>query len=221
MSDAPPPLRVIEADGSTAPFEPEKIQHALFAAAESLGDADAFLVRELTDAVVHFLNADAAASPPTVAELRDTVEKVVRELGHPELARAYREHSAHEPPRPAAKASAQPSAAVDWLTPQSSFLEIQRRAAGERLRSESLQAVWPREFGAAMAAGLLHLGSLETPLELAGAVLPLHDGEVAILEAVLAAREYAGARAICCGFPELYDKRRPLFVATVEVIARD
>jgi hypothetical protein len=42
-------------DGRAEPFEPERISRSLFAAGERLGRPDAFLARELTEGVLHFL----------------------------------------------------------------------------------------------------------------------------------------------------------------------
>src|SRR5207248_10461462 len=89
MTDPTPPAWVTKRDGRLVPFEADKISRALFAAAEDLGAADAFLARELADGVVHFLSAEAEGTTPTTAQVEETVVKVVRELGHPALAEAF------------------------------------------------------------------------------------------------------------------------------------
>ncbi|HZY85346.1 MAG TPA: ATP cone domain-containing protein, partial [Gemmataceae bacterium] len=58
MDEPAPPTWVYKRDGRLVPFDADKISRALFAAAEGLGRADAFLARELADAVVHFLTAE-------------------------------------------------------------------------------------------------------------------------------------------------------------------
>src|SRR5205823_7720202 len=84
------PNWVAKRDGRVVPFEGDKICRAVFAATEELGRPDAFLARELTDSVLHFLANDLDADTATTAQIADTVVKVVRELGHPALAQAFR-----------------------------------------------------------------------------------------------------------------------------------
>ena len=76
-------------DGSLVPFEADKISRALFAASESLGRPDAFLARELTDGVVHFLGEEAESDTLQTEQIAELVAKVVRELGRPALAAAW------------------------------------------------------------------------------------------------------------------------------------
>ena len=76
-------------DGRLVPFEADKISRALFAATEGLGRRDAFLARELTDSIVHFLGVEAGGTTLTTGQVADMVVKVVRELGHPALAHAF------------------------------------------------------------------------------------------------------------------------------------
>src|SRR5262249_11649009 len=86
---ASPPAWVTKRDGRLVPFEADKISRALFAASEELGRPDAFMARELTDSVVHFLSAEAEGRPLATTQIADMVVKVVRELGHAELAAAF------------------------------------------------------------------------------------------------------------------------------------
>ena len=85
------PTAVRKADGRIEPFDGDRISRALFAAGERFGRPDPFLCRELTDGVLHFLTADLAIDPIPIDDLRDAIIKVVRELGHPILARAFAE----------------------------------------------------------------------------------------------------------------------------------
>ena len=91
VTDPSPPLAapawVYKRDGRLVPFDADKISQSLFAAGERLGRPDAFLARELTDGIVHFLAAEADGKIPRTAQLADLVAKVVRELGQPALAR--------------------------------------------------------------------------------------------------------------------------------------
>src|SRR5262245_45118524 len=88
-----PPAWVTKRDGRLVPFEADKISRALFAATETLGHPDAFLARELTDGIVHFLSAAVEGATPTTAQVRELVVKVVRELGQPALAEAFARHT--------------------------------------------------------------------------------------------------------------------------------
>ena len=58
-----------------------------FAATRRVGQPDPFLARQLTDGVLHFLAADGAADSIPLDDVIDATVKVVRELGHPLLAR--------------------------------------------------------------------------------------------------------------------------------------
>src|SRR6516162_8795680 len=84
-----PPTWVHKRDGRQAPFEADKISRALFAATETRGRPDAFLARELTDGIVHFLTAELDGAAPTTAQIAEMAVKVVRELGHPDLAQVF------------------------------------------------------------------------------------------------------------------------------------
>src|SRR5436305_10781212 len=85
------PAWVRQRSGRLAPFDADRISQSLFAAGEGLGQPDAFLARELTDGVVHFLAAEADGKIPRTALVADLVAKVVRELGQPALSRAFQE----------------------------------------------------------------------------------------------------------------------------------
>src|SRR5947209_12433121 len=85
------PAWVRQRDGRLAPFEADRISQALFAATETLGQPDAFLARELTDGILHFLSAEVGGGVPSTRQIAEIVVKVVRELGHPRLAQAFTE----------------------------------------------------------------------------------------------------------------------------------
>ncbi len=158
--EATPPEFVRHVDGTVEPFEPERITGALFAAAERAGQADAFLARELTESVTHFLEAEAAGGTLGTAEIADTVARVVRELGHPALAKAFEDRGRRPAPPPTSAVAVPPA---DRLA--------RRRAAGRAVDAEfSLTHLYPRELVAAHVEGLIALGGLEAPMELAGYV---------------------------------------------------
>ncbi|MCE9533928.1 MAG: hypothetical protein K8T89_22810, partial [Planctomycetes bacterium] len=199
------PSLIIQRDGRSAPFEPEKLSRSLFAATEALRAPDPFLARELTDGVLHFLEVDSAHLPPTADELIELVVKVVRELGHPALAKVYEERVRAVVSKPSEPASAE----EPTLDP---FVSLHRTAALTSLKF-SLERVYPRDLVSAHQNGLLRLDDLKHPYELAGVVLsPIPVDHWALLKSIVAARRVAGsfiafdgveyAVADCEGSPE-------------------
>ncbi len=156
---AGPPAWVTKRDGRLEPFEADTIAQALFAATETLGAPNAFLARELTDAVIHFLSADPAGPAPTTAHIAEQVVKVVRELGQPELAQVFA--GAPRTDRPSAQAVA------FSFTTEESPAGVARRC----LAAYGEQAVFARDLIAARDDGLLVLAGLDTPRQLARCVL--------------------------------------------------
>src|SRR2546430_2377963 len=71
------------ADTAIVP-EADAICQAIFAGTVALGRPDPFLARELADGAMHFIALDG--DPLSIDAVRETVVKVVRELGHPRLA---------------------------------------------------------------------------------------------------------------------------------------
>ena len=165
MTDSPIPAWIYKRDGRMVPFEADKISRALFAASEYLGRPDAFLARELTDGVVHFLACESEGAIPTTAQVAELTAKVVRELGQPALAQAFADFAGRkvknaEQIKPEAEMTVRFSAAA---TPSTIVQAC--------LRTYSLAAVFARDLVAAHRDGLLDLTGLETPFELAGCVL--------------------------------------------------
>jgi len=178
-------------DGRIEPFEPERIARSLFAATERLGRPDAFLARELTDGVLHFLTPDMVGAITTPDQIAEVVTKVVREFGHPVLASTY-EHQCL-PPSPLAEGPARRVALTTlppWARPAASPPAVLRDAAGDVLASFSLSHLFPRDLVSAHREGLIRIAGLATPFELAGIAVnvPPHD----ILQALRRAREVAG-----------------------------
>ena len=176
-------------DGRLVPFAADKISQALFAASETAGRPDAFMARELTDSILHFLGPETGGAIPTTELIADLVIKVVRELGQPALARAFadsrearsRQAGGQRDIEPASVKPLGPSLAEvsQWAESGLAPAELAWRAAGAALRDYSLRKVFTRNLVAAHADGLLQLSGLETPLELAGSVLgklPVHHG---------------------------------------------
>jgi hypothetical protein len=171
---------VHKSNGRLVPFEPDQISRDLFAATERLGRPDAFLARELTDSVLHFLALETEGTIPTTAQIVDVVVKVVRELGHPRLAQAFAERgvgeSAVSEDLPLGPALAD---VARWVQTEPSPVQLARQLSRATLRDYSLRAVFSRDLAAAHTAGLLTLGNLDAPLELAGHALgPVEVGSV-------------------------------------------
>jgi hypothetical protein len=156
-------------DGHDEPFVPERITRQLFHAGESLGYTDPFFARELTDGVLHFLALECDGQATTPTAIAETVSKVVRELGHPQLALAYEGRPVAPPPNIPAVAPRWP----EWFNPAQPPWAIAQHTATLALTDLSTQALYPRELVSAHVEGLLHLGDLATPLELATYVLPV------------------------------------------------
>jgi ATP cone domain len=177
------PSWVVDRAGRRSAFDGDVIFRALFRTADRLADADPFRTRELTDAVLHFLGESDQAETIATESIRDTVIKVVRELGHPALAEAYarlRDDSA-DPDRISNDGAADPD---EWAAPA--------------IRAESSRAsAYPPEIVAAERRGLLTLWDHDAPLELAGMVLEPRSpaacpGGTGMTEALEAAREIVG-----------------------------
>jgi hypothetical protein len=168
------PAWVTKRDGRVEPFDADKICAALFVAGEDLGAANAFIARELTDAVLHFLAVEATDSPVATAHISEQVVKVVRELGQPTLAQAFARGADRKATvRP--EAASRPSVHFDF-----SIDESPRTVAERCLRTYSEHAVFSRDLIAAQNDGLLLLAGLETPRALARAVLELPEEPAAV-----------------------------------------
>lgn len=166
------PTLVRDRSGRLVPFEPDKISESLYAATEALGRPSAFLARELTDSVLHFLAAEVEADPPSTAQIAELIVKVVRELGQPVLAQVYADGQAHHlNPTAAAVEPQEPvcSEATVHFPLDASPTEVVRRC----LHAYSLKTIFARDVAAAHEEGLLALSGLETPDDLASKVMQL------------------------------------------------
>ncbi|MCI0455466.1 MAG: hypothetical protein L0Z62_00635, partial [Gemmataceae bacterium] len=159
------PTWVRKRDGRLVPFDSDRICQALFAATERLDQPDAFLARELTDGVVHFLAEETPGTVAASAWIAEMVAKVVRELRHPDLARAFAHLDQQavlvRPPGP------RPPAVDFRFCPLASPSVVAR----DCLCAYSLHAVFSRDVAAAHQDGLLTLLGLEEPLGLAAHVV--------------------------------------------------
>ena len=152
------PAFVRRRDGSQVPFEADRICQSLYAAAESLGTASPFLIRELTDVVLHFLAQDPFVGIPSTIEIADEVEKIVCQVGQPALARRY------------AELQKQATPAIDQHI-TIACAETPGRFVEECLEAYAHHAIFSRDVTAAIREGLLHVGALGTPAALSSLVL--------------------------------------------------
>jgi hypothetical protein len=155
------PAWVRRRDGSQVPFEADHICQSLYSAAESLGAASPFLIRELTDAVLHFLAQETFDSIPSTAQIAEQTEKIIREIGQPSLARRYAELQRQQKtvPDPARK-----RITVACSDSPEFFVR-------DCLEAYALDTLFSRDVAAAIREGLLHIGGLTAPAGLASLVL--------------------------------------------------
>jgi len=77
-------------DGRIVEFVPEKIAHAIWSAAKSIGGKDQTMSKQLAkDAVIRIEKEYNSKNVPTVENVQDLVEKVLVENGHYQTAKAY------------------------------------------------------------------------------------------------------------------------------------
>jgi hypothetical protein len=82
------PSWIAKADGRREPFDGYRISRTIYAVSETAGQVDPLLAQELADGVFHFLAAGGPTETITASEVTEAIVRVVRELGHPILARA-------------------------------------------------------------------------------------------------------------------------------------
>ncbi len=81
---------IIKRNGRIVPFDQEKITHAIYKAASSVGGHDKVLAQNLSDQVTRELSIMYPPPDlPLVEETQDMVEKVLIENGHARTAKAY------------------------------------------------------------------------------------------------------------------------------------
>jgi ribonucleoside-triphosphate reductase len=76
-------------DGSLVPFNRDRIEDAVFAAAKAVGGQDRAMAKEITEKTVHRLKMQFGTRAPTVEDIQDAVEKELIEAGHAKTAKAY------------------------------------------------------------------------------------------------------------------------------------
>lgn len=158
----------------------DAICQAIFAGTVRLGRPDAFLARELTDGVMHFLLSDVDDAGQPINEL---VAKLVRELGHPQLAHVLDEKHFNKKP---------------WTGYSTNDLRSPTKLARE--------SVFPPDLMAAHDAGLLQLDDLHLADRLIECNLPGPGEAISPHEwngRLIAARKVTGRtvtldNAACC-----------------------
>jgi len=150
------PLWVRCRDGSHVPFDADRICQALFAAAESLGSANPFLIRELTDAVLHFLAQETWDGIPHTADIAEHVVKIVREVGQPQLAKRYGE--AQRQRATLAEPNVRKLSVRHDPDPQAFVREC--------LRAYALDSIYSRDVSAAIRERLVQIDDFDTPATL-------------------------------------------------------
>ncbi len=82
--------KIIKRDGREAPFNIEKIAHAIFMAAEAIGGHDYATAMELACKVADQLECEIGqGAVPTVEQIQDMVEKVLVNNGHARTAKEF------------------------------------------------------------------------------------------------------------------------------------
>ncbi len=212
MSDPLPSLApiawVIKRDGRQVPFEADKISHSLFAAGEALGRPDPFLARELTDSILHFIRHEFGDQAPTTPAIAELVAKVVRELGHPELAGQY-EFGREQRSQPRSKGTLQESTNQRrWVARTVTELlerpdSLDSAAEAEQI-STLLQAsrIYSSDILAAQCDGLIRLGNPRSATRIEAALAP-HQSEPLDLLKTLADYRQAAGDAIIFDSPDL------------------
>ncbi len=76
-------------DGSVVPFDEKKIEYAVYRAFKEVGRKDMEATRDVVERVVEVLGEVYAGETPHVEQIQDVVERVLMELGHSDVAKAY------------------------------------------------------------------------------------------------------------------------------------
>lgn len=82
-------IHIIKRDGRKVPFNIEKIENAIFKAAQSVGGSDKEEALNLAAKVCETYEENHPHGTPTVEEIQDLVEKTLIEEGHARTAKSY------------------------------------------------------------------------------------------------------------------------------------
>ena len=82
--------KVKKRDGTIVPFDREKIEKAIFNAAEAVGGSDERTAKQITTLVIDEIKKELFKKEvPDVEHIQDTVEKVLMKTGHAKTAKTY------------------------------------------------------------------------------------------------------------------------------------
>ncbi len=108
---------IIKRSGAVVPFNPARIQNAIYRAAVSVGGRDKVKSESLAEKVVQFLEMECGdGHTPSIEEIQDAVEKTLIKNGHSKVAKAYilyREDS-NRRRREKYKNASKPSEFIPW-----------------------------------------------------------------------------------------------------------
>ena len=108
---------IVKRSGAIVPFNPSRIQNAIYRAAVSVGGRNKDMSKYLADKVVEFIEMICAdGHTPNIEEIQDTVEKTLIKEGHSKVAKAYiiyREDSKRRR-REKSKNASKPSEFIPW-----------------------------------------------------------------------------------------------------------
>lgn len=83
------PGQIVKRDGTIAPFQPEKIEQAIFKAMRAVEAPDRKAAHALAEEVVRKLAGEPRLGTPTVEQVQDTVEQTLFNHGYFALVKAY------------------------------------------------------------------------------------------------------------------------------------
>ena len=162
------------ADGRLVEFDSDLVCQCLFELTEESGHPDVFLARELTDGLLYLLSTEAGDEIPDASELAELIEKYLRELGRPILAKQLSHRWAAKPAAFAVAARSESPAnfgQFQGLEPVPDPATLRSRFSDAKLEEFSLAHIYPRDVVSMHRDGLLTLFGLSRPFELAGSVL--------------------------------------------------
>ncbi|MBI2675182.1 MAG: hypothetical protein HYX24_01890 [Candidatus Aenigmarchaeota archaeon] len=156
-------------DGRVVPFDQEKIKHAIFSAAQSVGGKDEKLAEKLSEKVVEQLEKEFAGSIPTVEQIQDIVEKVLVEEGHYRTAKAYILYRKQRSDTRDTKAflervSGMVSGYMEYsngdMASYHSLSGMREYLSGAIISEYSLSSIYPREASRAHKNAIIHIHGL-------------------------------------------------------------
>lgn len=203
------PTFIRKRDGRLVPFEADRVTQTLFALTERLDQPDAFLARELTDSILHFLREQESDQSLSTQQLMGWMQHVLRELGQQRLATElgrYASEQSSKQTEMAASPKPTDNGVRPWfpLTPQAHHptdWSAMRQQHPDLVSRMTLERVFSRHLQSAHAEGLLELHDLDCPIELISHVHRLTPGWGA-LEWLQALRRFVGKTIILDAFEE-------------------